>query len=92
VVAEVVAGTMPNVDYFPSYEIIVGPQARGRYFAADARTITPEGVERVMDIFSRHYLTNETRRRMNDSVQIVVDDAEIEKQYETVCDEEALDA
>jgi hypothetical protein len=92
VVAEAVAGTMTNVDYFPSYEIIVGPQARGRYFAADARTVTPEGVEHVMDIFSRHYLTNEMRKHMDDSVKIAVDDVEIEKQYETVCDEEALDA
>jgi hypothetical protein len=91
VVAEAVAATMPDVDYFPSYEIIVGPQARGRYFAADARTVTPEGVEQVMSIFSRHYLTNETRRRTDEVVKLPVDDAEIEKQYETVCDEEALD-
>jgi hypothetical protein len=91
VVAEAVAGSMPNVEYFPSYEIIIGPQARGRYFAADARSVTPEGVEHVMNIFSRHYLTNETRRRVQNSDQTMVDDAEIERQYETVCDEEALD-
>src|SRR5579871_3126794 len=27
------ASTLPGVAYFPSYEIITGPQARGRYFA-----------------------------------------------------------
>jgi hypothetical protein len=91
VVAEAVAQAMSGVDYFPSYEIIVGPQARGRYFAADARTVTPEGVEHVMSIFSRHYLTNEIRSRLDEVVQLAIDDAEIEKQYETVCDEEALD-
>jgi hypothetical protein len=45
---------MAGVDYFPSYEIITGPQARGRYFAEDLRSITEGGVERVMDLFFRH--------------------------------------
>ena len=45
-----VAGT-PTADYFPSYEIVTTPAAGGPYFAANQRSIRPEGVARVMDIF-----------------------------------------
>ncbi|WP_419825253.1 GSCFA domain-containing protein [Sphingomonas sp.] len=54
VAAQEVADTLPGVWYFPSYEIVTGPQARGRYFADDLREVTPEGVARVMSIFLRH--------------------------------------
>ena len=45
-----------RVSYFPSYEIITGPQSGGRYFAPDLRDVTPEGVAYVMSLFSKHYL------------------------------------
>jgi hypothetical protein len=54
VAAQEVADALPDVWYFPSYEIVTGPQARGRYFADDLREVTPEGVDRVMSIFLRH--------------------------------------
>lgn len=41
------------VDYFPSYEIITGPYARGRYWAAGGRDVTEQGVDVVMDAFVR---------------------------------------
>ena len=44
VVADMVAKAEEGVCYFPSYEIITGPQARGRYFAEDLRSVTDEGV------------------------------------------------
>jgi hypothetical protein len=47
----------PEVAYFPSYEIVTGPQARGRYFAEDMREVTAEGVDAVMALFRRHYLS-----------------------------------
>jgi hypothetical protein len=43
----------PAVDYFPSYEIITGPYARGRYWAEGARDVTQQGVDVVMDAFVR---------------------------------------
>ncbi len=43
--------------YFPSYEIVTGPHARGRYFAADCRSVTEAGVEHVMRVFFRHATT-----------------------------------
>lgn len=43
-----------NVAYFPSYEIITGPHARGMYFGPDLRSITEPGVAHVMRVFSKH--------------------------------------
>jgi hypothetical protein len=57
VAAATVAAREPDVAYFPSYEIITGPQARGRYFAEDLRSVTDEGVDRVMTLFFAHATT-----------------------------------
>lgn len=45
---------LPDVAYFPAYEIITTPSAAGGYFAEDLRSIREEGVEHVMRIFFRH--------------------------------------
>lgn len=47
---EFVADT-PDADYFPSYEIVTHPASGGPWFAPNLRSVTPEGVARVMDIF-----------------------------------------
>jgi hypothetical protein len=39
------------VDYFPSFEIITGPQARGVFFDDGLREVREEGVRLVMDVF-----------------------------------------
>jgi hypothetical protein len=74
-----------NCDYFPSYEIVTGNHARGRYFAEDLRTVTREGVDHVMRLFLRHYAGEQTA----DSV-----DPELMKELTAVrdiyCDEEAI--
>lgn len=44
----------PRIAYFPSYEVITGPQARGCFFGTDLREVTPEGVAAVMALFGRH--------------------------------------
>ncbi len=56
VVAGEVAANHGHVDYFPSYEIITGSYARGRYFAEDLREVLPEGVAHVMRCFSQAFL------------------------------------
>ena len=56
VVAEMATRAFPSVAYFPSYEIITGPQARSTFFEDDLREVRPEGVAYVMSIFARHYL------------------------------------
>lgn len=50
-VADQVVREFDFVDYFPAFEIITGPQARGQYYNSDLRDVTPEGVEHVMDTF-----------------------------------------
>lgn len=45
----------PDIDYFPSYEIVTNPAARGVFFAANLRSVTAEGVEVVMrQFFAAH--------------------------------------
>lgn len=41
-----------DIDYFPSYEIIAGHPSRGRYYAANLREVTAEGVACVMRHFA----------------------------------------
>lgn len=42
----------PDVDYFPSYELLTSPVLGGRFFGPNQRTVTPEGVDFVM----RHFV------------------------------------
>lgn len=51
VAAGEIVATHKNVQYFPSYEIIVGPHAKNRYYAEDCRSITEAGVDHVMRVF-----------------------------------------
>jgi hypothetical protein len=74
------------VDYFPSFELITGNHSRGAYFDDDLRSIRPSGVERVMDLFLKHYASQ-------------TEDASLERLLmrehhelsEVICDEEAID-
>lgn len=56
VVADEVSRSLPDVAYFPSFEIITGPQAGARHYEPDLREVRPEGVAHVMSIFRRHFL------------------------------------
>ncbi|HWA91238.1 MAG TPA: GSCFA domain-containing protein [Rhizomicrobium sp.] len=40
-----------DVDYFPSYEIIAGAQAKGAFYEDDLRRVRAEGVAAAMDTF-----------------------------------------
>jgi hypothetical protein len=97
VAAEETARADPNVFYFPSYEIITGPQARGRYFADDLRSITPEGVARVMGVFARRVLTDAQApspapaRAPSGPVLSEADSARLQDLAAVICDEEAVD-
>jgi len=55
VAAEVICSQNPQCDYFPAYEIITSPFARGSYFGPDCREVTEAGVQHVMSTFIRHY-------------------------------------
>lgn len=59
VAAERACSELPDVAYFPSYEIITGSFNRGTYFDEDLRSVRPEGVEHVMRLFLKHATTSE---------------------------------
>jgi hypothetical protein len=83
----------PQVAYFPSYEIITGPQTRGRFFAADLREVTPDGVSYVTGLFARHYLgehqSSATAAELTDSLS-PEDERRMTAVAAIICDEEAI--
>ncbi|ODN68501.1 GSCFA domain-containing protein [Methylobrevis pamukkalensis] len=50
-VAGQIAGEFDFVDYFPSFEIITSPVFRGIFFEPNMRSVTPSGVDFVMNHF-----------------------------------------
>jgi len=52
-VAAGIVSRMDRVAYFPSYEIVTGPHARG-YVEPDLRSVSAAGVDHVMRVFFRH--------------------------------------
>jgi hypothetical protein len=59
VAAETARMSREGVVYFPSYEIVTGAYNRARFFEDDLRNVGPDGVSRVMSVFSRHFLSTE---------------------------------
>jgi hypothetical protein len=55
VAAEQVCRRNTLCDYFPSFEIITSPFARGSYYGPDCREVNETGVQHVMSLFLRHY-------------------------------------
>lgn len=51
-----VSRMLSDVAYFPSYEIITGSYARGKYFSPNLRDVEPEGVAHVMRVFNTHMM------------------------------------
>jgi hypothetical protein len=52
---DAVSRRFTGVAYFPGYEMVTSHFNRGRYFADDLRSVTPEGVDHVMQLFYQHY-------------------------------------
>ncbi len=81
VAADIIAEKFAHIDYFPSYEIITGNYNKGQYFEEDLRSVKIEGVNHVMKLFSKYYLSIKSRNNGNASVRRLAD---------IVCDEEAI--
>ncbi len=81
------AATLPDVSYFPSYEIVTSPLNRDRYFEDDLRSVSAMGVNHVMRVFFRHYVG--TVERQEDFVSSFRRDTRTVSSI--VCDEEAID-
>ena len=105
VAAEMLRVENPQVQYFPSFEIITGPGARGAYYADDLRNPTEAGVRHVMKIFMNHVtLKSETPRPAPEPVPVekaaavaapavaaAADYASASQWVEALCDEQMLD-
>ncbi len=96
VVAEEVTQALPDVAYYPSFEIITGHHTRYEHFEDDLRTVRPSGVDHVMALFKRRFLTGNNQpevapvlkaRAAASADQMKAFDA----LYNVICDEEALD-
>lgn len=88
-----VARSERDLDYFPSYEIITGPHARGAYFAADLRSVTDEGVAHVMRLFMKHY--GGSAGEVHGSMRVSPGADVVQEQRrlsDVICDEEAIEA
>lgn len=91
VAADEIVAVSPQVEYFPSYEIITGPQARGSYFAADRRSVTEAGVDHVMRVFMRRMTSGrdtEGHDLSTPDIDESADYADMEAAAEVACDEE----
>jgi|HubBroStandDraft_1064217.scaffolds.fasta_scaffold04691_3 hypothetical protein len=75
-----------QVSYFPGYEVVAGSFSRGMYYEHDLRSVTPAGVERVMELFFTHYAPQEQRSPSFDELLLV----EGRRGLDVLCDEEEL--
>ncbi len=88
VAAEEVSAALDQCDYFPSYEIITSPHARGAYFDEDLRSIKPEGVKHVMRCFAESYLGEALMQQQVKRVSAKISASE--NLNDILCDEEEL--
>jgi hypothetical protein len=88
---EEILGRQPQIAYFPSYEIVTGPQTRGQFYAADLREVTADGVSFVTGLFARHYL-GEPASVAADFTDTLSpeDERRMAAIADIVCDEEAI--
>jgi hypothetical protein len=87
--AQSIADRYAHVDYFPSYEIVSGAFNRGRYFGADLRSVTDEGVAHVMRLFKKHYCGMPSGSALHKNASRLIN--EINQNAKIICDEERLD-
>lgn len=84
------AATCPNVDYFPSYEIITSVNNRGIYFEPNKRSVNKEGVTAAMSMFLRaHGFADAARPAVGARPD---DDADHDASNDVICEEALLEA
>src|SRR5690606_17108846 len=91
VAAEEVSRDDDKVQYFPSYEIIMGPHAGGRYFELDLRGVTRAGVDHVMKVFMSRMTALAPvgdESRLTKPLRGLEELQEIRSMMEASCDEE----
>jgi hypothetical protein len=93
VAADIMRRRFDNVHYFPSFEIVTGAHARGRYFADDLRNVLEPGVEHVMRLFMKHASGSAVGHEARPKPDLKEDDylKEAEQLVQVECDEIALE-
>jgi hypothetical protein len=92
VVAEMAIQDDGQATYFPSSECVAGHHTAGRFFEADMRHITAEGVSRVVDYFTLLYLAQGQRddATRQPSAAVQTTRSERDEWYDLWCDEDLL--
>ena len=85
-VAGALSERMNKVDYFPSYEIVTNPAARGTFFSPNLRSVRKEGVEVVMDTFFHHHPPAQAETPTSTDAQAETGEDDV------VCEEQLLEA
>lgn len=95
VAAGMVSDQTPGVDYFPSYEIVTGIQAGPGIWADDLRSVTPDGVSRVMAELARSYLDQAAGTEVPTAARAAAPTADQRAEQavlaQVICDEEAIE-
>jgi hypothetical protein len=94
VAAEEIASSDERIAYFPSFEIITGNHTRGRFFEDDLRSVTEEGVRRVMGLFIQHFTEAPSASEKNVDARhppLSSREEAVATAMAVMCDEEALD-
>lgn len=97
-VAGYLATSFPDIDYFPSYEIIAGAPARGFFYESNLRSISAAGVDVVMRAFFRQHggvdvNSADAPKTSNDDMRSALSGVDkINALQEAFCDEVLLEA
>jgi hypothetical protein len=90
--------TFPDIDYFPSYEIVAGSPARGLFYENNLRSVSPAGVDVVMrSFFNQHEKVEPAaparpKPDATDEMTGESEDAAFLAAQKVFCDEELLEA
>lgn len=82
------------VDYFPSFDIITGPQARGRFFDESLRDVQEDGVRLVMDVFFQSRVIGQAQAPIapvDPTAAFEAETAALRAAMQAECDETMLD-
>ncbi len=89
-VAGYLAQTFGDIDYFPSYEIISGIQARSQFYENNLRSVASAGVDLVMRSFLDQHLCN--TNGVDAKAKSALLSSEEEERQRVYCEEALLEA
>jgi hypothetical protein len=83
---------LPDIDYFPSYEIISNPWSRTLFYEANLRSVKESGVEAVMQTFFTAHLSRGADDDGATTTSNVLQERKTEIDDYMICEEAILDA